>query len=126
MVDVVLVILIFFMAGSAFLGQEWFLKSEVLRRGTPTTKADPLALPPTRLILTLEPDQAGHTTINGMGDPLDLQGFATALKKFTDGVDVKQIIVIVAPAANVPYQDVFKVHEICSAAGIERIGVSDK
>ena len=53
MVDVVMVILIFFMSFAAFLGNEWFLRGAIpfdAGRGSNTSKPnDPLAVPETKL-----------------------------------------------------------------------------
>src|SRR4051812_37590647 len=58
MVDVVMVILIFFMASTAFLGPEWFLKTHL-----PAASAAPPsdAPEPTRLRVTLTLGAEGHT-----------------------------------------------------------------
>jgi biopolymer transport protein ExbD len=126
MVDVVLVILIFFMAGTTFLGQEWFLKSEFLKKGGAAAKAaDPLALPPVWLTIALDVDQStGQTRASGLGaGATDLAGFAKRLADFAAGTETKQIVVVLSPSADVPYKDVVKAHEACAAAGIERVGI---
>ena len=130
MIDVVLVILIFFMAGSTFLGQEWFITSEMLKRGTPAAKQDPLQLPPTRLVFTLQRGASGRAIVTGMGDaPLDLETFAQRIKEFTIGTEKSQIVAIIEPrtteAGPVTYDEVVRVHEACIAAGIERVGISE-
>src|SRR5256885_8124330 len=52
MVDVVMVILIFFMASASFAGSEWFLKTAIPKQGTAEApkadKPDPFKLPPAR------------------------------------------------------------------------------
>lgn len=128
MIDVVLVILIFFMAGSTFLGQEWFIKSELLRRGSAAAQKDPLELPPTQLNFKVGRDASGRVRVAGMGDtPLDLETFARSIAGFTKDTDLSQIAVIIEPVDDsVTYDDVVRVHEACLAAGIERIGVSER
>lgn len=125
MTDIVLVILIFFMAGSAFLGQEWFIKSELLKRGAAAAGKDPLELPPTRLTLQLRRSQGGRAVVTGMGDAaLDLDTFAQRVKAFTEGTEKSKIVVIIKPdEAGVTYEEVVRVHEACLAAGIERVGI---
>ena len=126
MIDVVLVILIFFMAGSTFLGQEWFIKSELLQRGTAAGQKDPLELPPIRLNFRLR-RAVDQTVVTGMGDtPLDIGAFSDRIREFTAGADASQIIVIIEPEAGITYNDVVRVHEACLAAGIERIGVTEQ
>lgn len=127
MIDVVLCILIFFMAGSTFLGQEWFITTEMLQRGSSAAKKDPLELPPTRLMFQVGRGASGEPVVTGMGDtPLDLASFAQRIKAFTEGTDLGQIIVFIEPQPGVKYDDVVRVHEACVAAGIERIGVPDR
>lgn len=125
MTDIVLVILIFFMAGTAFLGQEWFIRSEMLKRGSPTAKQDPLELPPTRLTFQLRRSSSGAAVVTGMGDtPLDLDTFARRIMAFTEGTEKSLIVAIIEPAdPGVTYEEVVRVHEACIAAGIERVGV---
>lgn len=129
MIDVVLVILIFFMAGSTFLGQEWFLKSELLKRGVSANQKDPLQLPPIKLNLRLVRAANGETTVTGMGEtPLDFDSFTARVADFTrgGGADTAQIIVIIEPDPGVTYNDVVRVHEACITAGIERIGITER
>lgn len=60
MVDVVMVILVFFMASAAFLGPEWFLPSLIAQPPAPAspaskaaTSTDPFALAPVQKVITL-------------------------------------------------------------------------
>ena len=73
MVDIVMVILIFFMASAAFMGDEWFLRAAIpfeAGRGTALNKPnDPLALPPERLDVLMDVDRQGNTIVT----VLDLQ-----------------------------------------------------
>jgi biopolymer transport protein ExbD len=128
MTDIVLVILIFFMAGSTFLGQEWFIQSELLKRGAPAAGKDPLELPPTRLALQLRRAESGRAVVTGMGDaPLDLDTFAQRVKAFAEGTEKSKIVVIIEPRdPGVTYEEVVRVHEACLAAGIERVGVVEQ
>lgn len=130
MIDVVLVILIFFMAGSTFLGQEWFIKSEMLKRGSPTTKQDPLQLPPTRLELKLERTATGGAIVSVENTTMELAKFAEWISTFAAGTNKGDIIVIIEPrstdAGRVTYEEVVRVHEACVAAGIERVGVAEQ
>jgi biopolymer transport protein ExbD len=130
MIDVVLVILIFFMAGSTFLGQEWFIKSEMLKRGSATTKQDPLQLPPTRLELKLERTAASGAVVTVENTTMELARFGEWITAFAAGTNKSDIIVIIEPrstgAGRVTYEEVVRVHEACVAAGIERVGVAEQ
>lgn len=139
MVDVVMVILIFFMVSAAFLGPEWFLSALIPKEAPPApaqpTKADgtgatpppaPAALEPMRLTLRLRTDNA-RTFISGYGDTeTTLDDMAKRLTDLTKGLEpsfVKdRVEVILAPAQDVPYKDVVRAHELIRQTGIERIG----
>ncbi|MBC7771686.1 MAG: biopolymer transporter ExbD [Pyrinomonadaceae bacterium] len=128
MVDIVLVILIFFMAGTTFLGQEWFLKSESFRSTRTPSTPDALDLPPVWLTITLSVGQSGQTLAAGLdadrAKVLDLAALSLRLREFARGTETKKIIVVLVPDPAVPYKDVVAVHEACAAAGIERVGIS--
>lgn len=126
MIDVVLVILIFFMAGSTFLGKEWFLTSDILRRGTPEAGKDPLELPPVKLALSLSMGSNGAVMIGGMGAaPIGLASFQSSIAEFA-GKAPDKVQVIVEPEPGVTYEDVVRVLDACRAAGITRHGVSPR
>jgi biopolymer transport protein ExbD len=125
MVDVVMVILIFFMAGASFVGPEWFMPVAVPRIGGEGAPADPFTLPPARFTITLRAGPDGRTLGGGLGlgeVQLDtLAGRLTALAEQTRGAD---LVVIVRPEPEVPYQDAVTVFDACSAAGITQVGLS--
>mgnify|MGYP001408408283 CR=1 FL=1 len=124
MVDVVLVILVFFMAGTAFIGDEWFLRSQVAPAASrgPATQ-DPFELPPTRLEVVLDAG-AGGTLATGVGLELaPLESVLAALRAFAAGTAVDEIEVIVRPGPTVPWEDVVRVHEVSAEAGITKIAI---
>jgi biopolymer transport protein ExbD len=128
MVDIVLVILIFFMAGTTFIDREWFLRSEALAKGTAPAKPDPMELPPVWLTISLSRDAAGGTVFSGLGADVTLRRPLAELRgqveQFAKGTDTKKIVVVLTPAKDVSYRDVVAAHEACAAAGIERVGVT--
>lgn len=133
MVDVVMVILVFFMASAAFLGPEWFLRSLVPKPPSPGAGevapppkgVDPLALPPVRQEITLRVDESGKTLANGLGkEGLDIPQMLAAVEAFAEGTAKDKIEVLIRPAPNVPYRDVVRLHEGCEKTGIGRVGVS--
>lgn len=130
MVDVVMVILVFFMASAAFLGPEWFLNSLLPKPPgagageTAPAKPDPLALPPVRQEVRLLADAAGATLATGMGkDRVPLAEMIDTIAAFAQDAAKDQIEIVILPAGGVPYRDVVKLHEACERIGIGRVGV---
>lgn len=129
MVDVVMVILIFFMASAAFLGSEWFLRAAIpfeAGRGTsPKKPNDPTALPPVKLDLLLDVDEAGRTVATF--PPLvraPIEQFFTRIAEFKSDRTAGDIEVVIRPTARVPYADVVRAHAACDDAGIYKLGIS--
>ncbi|MBI1190901.1 MAG: hypothetical protein GC200_09510 [Tepidisphaera sp.] len=122
MVDVVMVILIFFMASAAFLGPEWFLKSSL-----PVRAAGPASneKPPTRLTFYLAHQGGTQVRIQIDDDaptPMTMDEARNALQsRAASGAD--GLVVLVAPEANVPYDDVVRIHEWCAADGVTKVGI---
>lgn len=128
MVDVVLVILVFFMAGAAFVGEEWFLRSQIAPAASrgPAAAPDPFELPPTRLEIVLDGTPTG-TLGSGVGLELaPLGDVLAALRAFAAGTAVDQIEVIVRPGPTVPWEDVVRVHEVCAEAGVGKIAIGGR
>ncbi|MGE3107150.1 MAG: ExbD/TolR family protein [Phycisphaerales bacterium] len=128
MVDIVLVILIFFMAGTTFISREWFLRSETLMQSATQKPRDPMDLPPVWLTVRLYGEAGGGTTFSGIGvEPgvrRPLAEFSGAIAEFSKGTDTKKIVVVLAPEREVAYRDVVAAHEACAASGIDRVGVT--
>jgi biopolymer transport protein ExbD len=124
MVDVVLVILIFFMASTTFLGPEWLLRS-ALPRDRPTQGSDPaFTLPPARFVIALSTDAAGATVADGIGlSSAPLPRVVDRLGEYARRLGPNQMTVVVSPGPLVPYRDVVRVHEACAALGIDRVGL---
>ncbi len=144
MVDVVMVILVFFMASAAFLGPEWYLKSLVPRKppeGAGLTDAGapkPGERPPVRLEIVLDVDGAGkavatgagktNATVDEMGDVLRAEADKASGTGKGSGSGATQgegatLEVLIRPTARVPYRDVVRLHEAAQRAGIQRVGV---
>lgn len=124
MVDVVMVILIFFMASTAIVGPEWFVRSS-LPVVAPATANDP-DQPPTRLRIVLEKGGVARVALD------DAEPRATPMFQVEDvlrqelaarGPD--RLIVLVEPAPDASYDDVVRVHEWCARLGISRVGLHD-
>ena len=138
MVDVVMVILIFFMAGTALIAPEMFLTaglavdpSDIDLPG-PIVE-DPFELPPVRFTLRLSrvsggvsgrvPGGAsGRTVIDGLGMRSGtLDELATRLSDLAG--DQSEMAILIKPSPDVPFADVVAVHDRVEAAGIHRVGL---
>jgi biopolymer transport protein ExbD len=134
MVDVVMVILIFFMASTSFVGSEWFLRAAIPREApaappeVQTSAGDPFRLPPARFEIDLV-RQDGRTIVasRGMspGTLGELPGMLRELAGVPEGGRAPEMVLIVRAGADVPYADVIRAHEAAAAAGIEKVGMMD-
>lgn len=131
MVDIVMVILIFFMAGSAFMGPEWFLNVAVKERGTQPEQEPPdeppedegLSLGPTRMTLEILRD-GDRTIVNGLGltgASIDALGERLRVMRETGASPSVELAII--PAADTPYQDVIRVYDLCVEAEPASVGL---
>jgi biopolymer transport protein ExbD len=127
MVDVVMVILIFFLAGSSILGPEWFVGARVdeeqtQAEGNQTSETPPddpfaLDLPPTRVRLELSRDANGSTRVTGLnlsGATLDELG--SRLEELRASGVSSTLEILVQPSADMAYQDVIRAYELCVQA----------
>lgn len=126
MVDVVMVILIFFMASAAFLGSEWFLRAAIpfeSGRGRDATKKnDPLEIPPTRIDVALDVEPGGETVVSFLSfSRVTMDQFEGRIAAMRTG-GASNIEVILRPTPKVPYRDVVRAHAACDAAGIFKVG----
>lgn len=128
MVDVVLVILIFFMASTTFIGPEWLLRS-ALPRTVPDGAAPPdsgdFALPPARFTLVLDTDPTGGTVVRGLGlTGGSISQVVERIAEYAARLGPDRIAVHIDPAPDVAYSDVVRLHEACAMAGIESVGLN--
>lgn len=119
MVDVVMVILIFFMASAVVLGPEWFVPARLPRTDAVAPAA--VTTPPPRVVLTIG-REGSATVIDANGARVALAELATTLNGLTQS-RVDDAIILVQPAADVPYEDVVRVHAACSEAGYRKVGL---
>jgi biopolymer transport protein ExbD len=127
MVDVVMVILIFFMAFAAFLGSEWFLRAAIpfeAGRGKDASKTnDPLAPPPTRLDVALDVDGNGHTVVSFLSfSRVSMEQFEQRIAEFPKSDATRNIEIVLRPTGRVPYADTVHAHEACDKVGIYKVG----
>jgi biopolymer transport protein ExbD len=136
MVDVVMVILVFFMASAAYLGPEWFLSGLVPQIAGPAAgsgpgarqavtgaggTADPLATPTPRFEFEMERGGDGEIIAKAAGAIGTIQQAADALIA-TIGPGKDQVEVLIRPGPGVSWGEVVRVTELLRKAGIERVG----
>lgn len=125
MVDVVMVILIFFMASTAVLGPEWFLKTS-LPVVSKAAAASPDASKQKRLSFEMKPGGGGALfTGEGLTDASPGE-FAARVKQAVDEVGAPNIVVLLAPDVKVPYQAVVRAHEDCRRHGVDKVGMRER
>lgn len=126
MVDIVLVILIFFMAGMSFVGPEWFLRAALpsSAQGTGPTAADPFELPPAPFTIKLSPGPDSRTVATGLGlTNAPLPELLDRLRSFGQEVSMPDTLIVLAPDPRVAYADVVSIHDACLQIGFEHVGL---
>lgn len=120
MVDVVMVILIFFMAGASIMGPEW-----LLRTALPTPKPAAMTRDSVRLSFRLH-EANGAAVVTGEGlEAATLDAFRERLTHATRTTPAAELGVVVTPDWGVPYESVVAVHEIAHGLGVTKIGLTD-
>ncbi|MFG0283155.1 MAG: ExbD/TolR family protein [Phycisphaerales bacterium JB039] len=130
MVDVILVILIFFMATTVIVGEEWFLGAGVSLPAAAAGAArpertDPFQTPAPRFVLHMRRGADGRTVISGIGD--DIAGAATMddwVRAALGGLDNESLVILIDPEPDVPYEDVVALHDALTRAGVGRIALA--
>lgn len=139
MVDVVMVILIFFMAATSLLGPEWFLPAGLADPQAAVIAAAPganpesfITLPEVTLTVRLDtqkvaqsgPNEPFETVARFEGsEPQVLDAFVESFRAAADGLlagDPGRALTIV-PADGVPWDRVIAMHEAASEAGFRRV-----
>ncbi|MGD9692690.1 MAG: ExbD/TolR family protein [Phycisphaerales bacterium] len=134
MVDVVMVILVFFMGAMGLAAVEQHLRtgapkeardqssSETAQESKAQAKGEEAT---SRAVLRLR-RAGGVTVVSGLGmESAPLAEVDRKLSDFAQAGAGDGLIVIVAPSGDVPYQDVVIVHDSCAKAGLQnvRLGV---
>lgn len=129
MVDVVMVILIFFMATASVLGPEWYLKSSIPRTAPASaTPATPDKTEQIRLTLRTLDNTTRITAQASTGPELADATMPQALEFLRQqrlGKDPKTMVVLITPGPDVPYQDLVTLHEACERLGVLKVGIQD-
>lgn len=111
MVDVVMVILVFFMASTAFIGPEWLLRLGLAEDTAPVSAG--FQLGPAEIVVRLSV-MDGQVRVNGLGladGRLEELESAAARAGASLGSAADQTRIILAPADMVPYDAVVRAQE---------------
>ncbi len=114
MVDVTLVILIFFMASATIAGPEWFLRAGLPE---PTPPVSSLNLP-SPVLRTEVFTRDGATLVRGFGPERSLDDAVAAVEAL-DPTVASGLVVEIEPADDAPYAQVVRLHAALVAAGAE-------
>lgn len=127
MVDVVIVILIFFMSATTFMGPEWFMDVAVPAQSPSTgEQADPFAMPAPTLRVHLEAS-GGSTIATGLGrQDMTLEELESALAAVGASIESDDAFVLIVPKPNVAYRDVIRVRDLCERAGLQEVALSTR
>ncbi len=136
MVDVVMVILVFFMASAAFVGPEWFLRALVpIAQPAPKPEGAGEDQPrPAAVVIRHELSlrvEGGATLVSGPGlADATLAAAEASLAELVKDIPREQLAdrleLLLRPAPEVPYQDVVRLHEAAQRLGIVRVGLAPK
>lgn len=133
MVDVVMVILIFFMASASILGPTWLLRSTLPPKPSPNVQPPKDELIRIKISLDFKDgntlakwtEAIGEAAATpGVGTGASLKAFEGRLEELTRSYQVAKIVVLIDPASDVPYADVVQVHAICQKLGIDKVGLA--
>ncbi len=129
MVDVVMVILIFFMASTVLLGPELLLRASVEREPEPAEAAQEEAsfrIEAPRFEVRLSAER-GRVVAAGLGlEGGDIGGIETAAALLAERLGRRALgetMIVIDAGDDVPYEAVVRANELIRAAGFERVGV---
>ncbi len=123
MVDVVLVILIFFMAATVVVGPELSFRTAVEREEASTEVLERFELPPVRLTIKVDLGEGGRARCDGLGvTNASLDQAIARLGSFVEGVELERVVVAIDPTDAAPYEAIVRLHEACARLKIRRVG----
>ena len=124
MVDVVMVILIFFMLGSSFASPDWYLTNNTpaIKGGLNNVKVQ--KMPATRILIKLT--QIGSHTRASIAafQTEDISGQLLKWLKAKKKAAGKNVQVLISPANDVPYQQVITTYSDCVQAQYTHVAFS--
>lgn len=125
MVDVVLVILIFFMASVVFVGPEWFLPAALPdeQHQDETESTDPYALLDPTLDVRLSIVD-GAPAVTGLGPgTVSLEGFEAHTRTQLAGADAESIKIRLSADDGVAWQHVVTAQDVLTRVGVRQIAL---
>lgn len=121
MVDVVLVILVFFMATVALVGPEWFLAAALPERRDQPARADPFALPAPGVVVRVSAPE-GEPLVDGLGARgTPLASFEALAREALAGVQAADLGVRLDGGPGASWQHVVAVQDVLTRLGVRRI-----
>lgn len=122
MVDVVLVILIFFMASAAFMTPEWLLGVGLAQREGQGSEPDPFAMPTPRFVVEIDAADDGTPVATGLGlDRAPLDELSGRVASLLTTVASDELVLILQPSDRVAYEAVVRARELCEQGGATRV-----
>ncbi|MBX3383555.1 MAG: biopolymer transporter ExbD [Phycisphaeraceae bacterium] len=128
MVDVVMVILIFFMASAAMLGPEWFIRTAIpiaSARAQPPTDTPP---PRIRLHLRQASTPEGwhaQAVPDGQTEPITLPPQRIAPYLLALAQSNPDTVLLILPEPEISYESVVRVHEAASRSGLTTVALGE-
>lgn len=128
MVDVVMVILVFFMASASVLGPEWFLRSSLPVVRPPSKAPEGPEGPKKEFRFEFTLARSGAVTLvsgEGLeGAPFSALRFRLEQLRRDHATDT--LAVVIRPDPGVPYQELVLIHETCQKLRIQKVGMMDR
>lgn len=123
MVDVVMVILIFFMASTVIMGPELLLRAGLDCTGVrgPASGDSRFAITAPTFTLRLHVE-SGRVAVSGLGlDAAGLNEIGAAAQSLAAEIDAFSASIAIVPEGEVPYEAVVAAQDTLTAAGFEKI-----
>ncbi|MFZ2873820.1 MAG: biopolymer transporter ExbD [Phycisphaerales bacterium] len=121
MVDVVMVILIFFMASAALLGPEFLLRSSLPSPGAGVEAGEMVTLR-----VRLAGLSAGVTIDQGTELLMPIEAAEGVIASRLSLVGPDRLTVLIDPEPDAPYDRVVRLHETCARLGVPRVGLVER
>lgn len=123
MVDVVMVILVFFMASTALMGPEWILRSSVAPEARPAAPA--VSVGPAEFVVRIGV-AGGSALVHGLGlDGAPLSSLSSAASAAAEalGPGIAHARLVIEPESAVPYDAIVRVQEMLLDAGFRDVSL---